>query len=333
MIFFIVGRGRSGTTLLASLLNTHEQVVIPPEALFVMTLYSKYSQRYRWPKKLKEKFFDDLWVEKWLDKWSLDKDKLYDCILQTAENTTFSDLCKIVYNEYAGSKKIKKNILIGDKNPQYSLFVNELHQVFPEAKFIHIVRDFRDNIVSFKNVRFDLNSTIALAYRWRRYNKEINKLKERIPHKFYTLRYEDLINEPEQKLNELCGFLSIEYTPQMLDFYKFQVGRFPKFHRKLKKPIDANNKNKWKLKMKKDEVEIVNFICRKSGELLGYKAPIMRNKFILFFKSLFGIILGWFSIVFEKIFFFLPLPISARISDSYRNMVHQSKDYYKLFVK
>ena len=43
--FFIIGRGRSGTTLLSKLLNEHKQIHIPPESFFILNLLEKYKNK------------------------------------------------------------------------------------------------------------------------------------------------------------------------------------------------------------------------------------------------------------------------------------------------
>ncbi len=326
-MFFIVGRGRSGTSLLVSMLDQHSKIVIPPEAVFIMLLYSKYSKNKKLKKEKIFSFYNDIWIERWLEKWDLNKNELKKDFLSLPENASFNDLCKIIYYNYAKKRKKDGDYIIGDKNPQYSLFLKELILLFPEAKFIHIIRDYRDNILSFKKVRFDLKFTTALAYRWVRYNKDILKMKNKYPEKFISVQYEQLLKEPKQELIKICDFLSIKYNPIMLEYYKNQNDCIPVFHKNLKKPILKKNSNKWKKKMDKDDIKKADCICYNLAKEFGYNSSSIKVNVFLLIISLFGIIYGWFSILFEKKFFSLPLFISKKIMDSYRRMVHQSKDY------
>ncbi|MCG8571818.1 MAG: sulfotransferase [Spirochaetes bacterium] len=323
--FFVVGRGRSGTTLLASMLNSHPGIAVPPEALFIMTLYSTYCHINRWTTKKLLKFYEDLMTEEWLQNWNLDNEKLKKDLLACKGQTTFSELCKIVYMHYWRASKNNENLVIGDKNPQYSLFVDVLIELFPDAQFIHITRDYRDNILSFKNVRFDLNLTSALAHRWKKYNQMILKMKDKYPEKFLTIRYEDLVAEPETTLRKITSFISIEYHSAMLDFHKNQTQELPSFHKNLKRPIVKQNINKWKSKMSADDIEQADYICDKTGKLFGYYPNRPLRPFFLFWKTLFGRILGSCSMVVEKGYFFLPIFISKKIASTYRKIIHQSK--------
>ena len=308
------------------MLDQHPNIVIPPEAVFIMLLYSKYSKNNFNRKKILS-FYESIWIEKWLERWNLDKEQLKKDFLLLNNNASFSDLCKIIYRNYAKSNKVNNYYIIGDKNPQYSLFIDKLISLFPEAKFVYIIRDYRDNILSFKKVRFDLKFTTALAYRWVRYNKDILKMKLKYPEKFISVQYEHLLKNPKKELEKICNFLEINYSSNMLEYYKNQNIFMPDFHKNLKKPVMKKNSNKWKKKMDKDDIKKADRICYKLAKEFGYNSSNIKKNLSTIIISLFGIIYGWFSIFFEKMFFYLPLFISKRIMNSYRRMVHQSKDY------
>ena len=158
-MFFVLGRGRSGSDLLVRILNTHQQLSVAPEALFLINLYRKYANVKNWNEQKILSFFHDLLLENRLtDWWQLDKKQLKHDLLKLSGEATFQTLCKTVYLNFAqqtGKENVK---LLGDKNPTYTLFAKELLQIYPEAKFIHLVRDPRDNILSFKRVSFDLTN-------------------------------------------------------------------------------------------------------------------------------------------------------------------------------
>ena len=68
-LFFIVGRGRSGTSLLVSMLNQHPHIAIPPEALYIMILYNKFAKYKTMSKKMIRTFYNYLWIEKCMNRW------------------------------------------------------------------------------------------------------------------------------------------------------------------------------------------------------------------------------------------------------------------------
>ena len=74
--FFVVGRPRSGTTLLRTLFDAHPNVSFPPECQFIVNLYPKYGKIIDWEEKQILSFYHDL-IEQWLfDTWNMDLDKL-----------------------------------------------------------------------------------------------------------------------------------------------------------------------------------------------------------------------------------------------------------------
>jgi hypothetical protein len=207
-LFFIVGRGRSGTTLLRLLLDTHPAISVPPEAQFIMSLYNKYA-RTRWDKGKILSFYNDLWLEERLDDWNLNREKLKQDLLACGSEASFSHLCMTVYANYALVQGKEGVTILGDKNPIYARFLKELIGLFPESRFIHIVRDYRDNILSYQSVKFDVNSTSALAYRWKKYNEEVLKYSRIYPERFILVRHEDLLTDPTRHLRRVCSSINI----------------------------------------------------------------------------------------------------------------------------
>lgn len=317
-MFFIVGRGRSGTTLLTAILNIHPELVVPPEAIFILNLYNKYSKAHLNQKKI-HSFYKDLWLERRIETWNLDHDKLKHELLSQKENTTFSDLCRIIYLNYAKNQGKSENVLLGDKNPHYSLFVNKLLDLFPEAKFIHMVRDYRDCILSYKAEKFDLNETAALAYRWRHYNYAILKQRKLAPEKFSLIRYEDLINRPEVELKKICTFLGVPFFPKMLEHNKYQnENKIFAWQKNIIKPLDKKNIEKWKSMMKKKDFEKADYICRKVGKLFGYRSQPVHKPVIMSLTVIWGIFCGYIMTMMEKFIFYLPLLLRSKLITYYR---------------
>ena len=107
-MFFVVGRGRSGTSLLQQIFNSHPQISFPPEAQFVVYLYRKYLNT-KWDRNKILNFYEDLFYETRLVNWNLDKKELKENLLNCKENITFEALSKIVYAQY-GRTHQKENI-------------------------------------------------------------------------------------------------------------------------------------------------------------------------------------------------------------------------------
>jgi hypothetical protein len=319
-LFFIVGRGRSGTTLLRQMLDAHPNLLVAPEALFIMNLYHKYSRIVKWNHKKVDDFYDDLFLEKRLEDWNLDEISLKKQLHALGSNVSFPGMNKLVYANYAFVNRKLDTNLLGDKNPHYSLFIDKLMKLYPDSKYIHMVRDYRDNILSYQDVRFDLNNTTTLAYRWKKYNKTILKYSKRYPDQFFLLKYEDLVTKPDECLRSICVFLGVEFNPVMLQFYQFQhsTSKFV-WHKNISKPLDKSRLDKWKTKMQQSDVLKSDYICKHIAEFLGYENSYNdKNSPYLFIQTLPGVIFAWFFTLLEKLVFFLPIRIRSKIITIYR---------------
>jgi hypothetical protein len=177
---FILGRSRSGTTLMQTILDANESVVLPIESRLIVHLKKKYFHISRWTAEILDEFIIDLYKDKKFARyWSVDPLKLRQYIDQLPiSELDFKVLIKVVYLNYPSPFPKGRIMLIGDKNPIYSIFTKELFEVFPDAKFIHLIRDYRDNIVSNRTV-FKRQSVARLALGWKLYNIFIEKMKKK----------------------------------------------------------------------------------------------------------------------------------------------------------
>ena len=319
-LFFIVGRGRSGTTLLSKILDSNNLISIPGELLFSINLLSKYSQVTKITKKNIEEIVEDIFLEKRMFLQNFNKENLKHDLQRVVGTISYSELCRYIYFSLAKQRGKNNAVMVGDKNPHYALFLPELIQLFPDAKFIYLVRDYRDNIVSYKNMHFDMNSTAALAYRWLFFNKKVLEQIKKNTNKFYTIRYEDLIIDTTNKLKELCLFLDIDYDKKILDFYKHSpIENSLSWHKNLNNPLNADNIHKWKKQMNPVDIQKADYICGELGKELRYIVENEKNNFLLFWSTRKGVIYAWFYTSIERFLFFLPFKLRTCIVNLIRS--------------
>lgn len=311
--FFIVGRGRSGTWLLQSILDHHPQICVTPEAAFMLLLQKKYHRKKHWSKKEDQSFIRDLWKINRVSKWlKLNKDKLGEDISKLPAKSNFSDRCKLVYKNYAQRTGKRNLCLFGDKMPTYSLFVEDISKIMPDAKFIHIVREPKDTVISYQNVHFDFNNTAVLAQRWCVYNNHIIAFKQKYPHKFFTLKYEDFLFKPEKKIKDICGFLNIPYNPLMLESYK-NPKNILDWNEDIASPIKVKKANNWNHRMKMKEALLVDYICGDLAGDFGYDVSDSKIPLYIKMKATAGALGGRIGSKLEKICFLLPFKLMVRI--------------------
>ena len=212
---FIVGIARSGTTLLQSILGSHPDVHVFPEShIFDRTLHKHPLVRrvigvYRGRDQVVREFLDqvsaaDLYQRYEQTRWSL----------RSWTAHVFSRLDAV-------SARSGHRIWV-EKTPLHLHYAAMLTDYFPEVKVIHIVRKPLANIgalleVSRRHPEAFAQGTIDLAMR--RYLREIrisNRVGQTLNHQI--VRYEDLVNQPEEEVRNLCDFLEVGYADQMMAF-------------------------------------------------------------------------------------------------------------------
>jgi hypothetical protein len=243
---FIVGSQRSGTTLLRLLLNAHSRVAIPEEGTFWMPLIRSH---WRHPTRSisRQKVMTYLrYITKnpQFELWGMNPTVVIRRISNIAQDISLCELMAEFYNEYA--RREGKEIW-GEKSPSFFRKIIEIQRIFPEAKFIHIVRDGRDVYLSWKNNRPGRSNIPVAALEWKHKVEKIeNSFKNLDQKQHLTIRYEDLVNSKTEVLKKVCSFLNISFEETMLDFWKRSNHYIGSHHSELIfKPISKRSLYKW----------------------------------------------------------------------------------------
>jgi hypothetical protein len=279
-VFFIIGRPRSGTTLLRVLFEAHPHVLIPPESPFIISLYKKYGKINSWDEALIRDFCDDLFQQRYFDKWLIAREDLYKDLLEEKGERSFQDMVKKVCLRYVSVFEKEEIRLLGDKNPAYSLFAHRIHKLFPGSKIIHITRDYRDNYLSLTRVNFEVPIVSLVVYRWKFAYRKMQKLKCKHPGLVYSLKYEDLAADPENQFREVCKFLGIDFDPAVLNFYNKKAEMEKAYsgseeialvHKSLFNPISTSRMDLWKKEMTERQIRVADLVAGKTAEKAGYR--------------------------------------------------------------
>ncbi len=278
---FVFGMPRSGTKLLRDLLNRNEKISIPvAESNFIPYFVGKYG------------FDFDLSLEK-------NRQKIYKEFIHTSYYFFLKQL-SIKFEEeeflYSGGIKRwadlfeyllrkggqcldKKEVIFGDKTPGYIRHILLLKKLFPQCKFIHIIRDPRDFALSLRKAW--KKNIYRAAERWQETLERLDKDKQNMGEEdISVVYYEEMLEHPEQVMRRLCFFLGVGYTPDMLrlekswEFYgdarsKTEIVRF--------------NKEKYLKELKEKEIkrieEIVYFTALKHSYKINFaRKPVSLKK-------------------------------------------------------
>jgi protein-tyrosine sulfotransferase len=268
-MMFILGKGRSGTSLLQNLLDSHPQIIGPPESRFLVLLYPRFAHIKVWKEKDILNFVKALYLDPAIKVfWSIDKEELTRELMAVREQANYGLLCKLVYYQMGNGKE--NIVYISDKNPDYVLFTDTILKVYPDAKFIHIVREPRDNMYS-SIISFNMQNPPFWAQQWLGFCKVVEKFKQKNQGKCFTVLYENLAANTEEVMKGICTFLNIPYnaqvtqnsTPAWLTGVLNKTNRTeadPMVHKSLTQPVNTSNIGKWKNKMDPEIVAITEII-------------------------------------------------------------------------
>lgn len=295
-IFFVVGRPRSGTTLLRTLFDAHPNVIVPAECQLIINLYPKYGKTLNWSLERLDEFYHDLYKQWRFDVWPIDRDSLYKSLMACEGENTYSTIIKVVYYEYHSIYGHNLLLALGDKNPGYTIYTERLIKIFPEAKFIHIIRDYRDNFVSIRNVDFELPFISLTVSKWKYFVKKFRKAAEHHPGTHLEVRYEDLVARPEEMFRDLCEFIGIPFSSIPFSFYKKSgeaLKSYPKklvkkYHSSLMKKVNTSRVGLWKKELTEKEVRIADATAGRYAAITGHKRFYSKPGFRAYLSSIPG---------------------------------------------
>lgn len=288
-MIFVLGNPRSGTTLLRLMLTSHQEICIPPECGFIQWWHSKYGDWSSVDSKDEDKvddFLADLSTSKKIENWELDYEVLKTTIFQqNPEN--YADLCSLVIVQYAHQQN-KQPKYVGDKNNYYLNHLPLLKSLYPEAKFIAIIRDGRDVACSYRKIKkLDTESPYkpklpteisAIADEWIANIEKVDSLFNELPESQKTwVRYEDVVSTPAQVMEELSTFMGLLYDENMIHYYETET-QYQKepdstldWKKKTLSKPDASNTGKFVDELSESEIQRFNSIASGKLKRFGYE--------------------------------------------------------------
>lgn len=214
---FIVGCGRSGTTLVRAMVNAHPRMAVPGESYFVVWL-GRERRRYEAGAGFDQAaFLADLLSQAWFRRWGLSGDVVAEA-LAAATPADFPDAVRAVYGAYAARQGKPR---YGDKTPIYVLHLDYIASLLPEAVFVHVIRDGRDVARSLLDAGWGPQSWERAALHWRSQVKRGRAAGRSLgAGRYRELRYEDLLEDPEGEVRALCPFLALDFDESMLRYFE-----------------------------------------------------------------------------------------------------------------
>lgn len=270
---FIVGMGRSGTTLLRSMLCAHPAITIPTELNFFLVL-ERWASEYPVHGVGCPVDFDAFWraysSSEYFPKIGLNEESILNRIRASGSydyRTIYTCICE----EYAEKMG---NLRWGEKSPNNYRFLDTLLNWYPNARVLYMIRDPRAVVASFRKVPWGSGSIDAIVRQWQSCVSVMEWWAD--DERVMVVQYETLVTEPEHQLRQISNFIGEDYTPDML--YKrsqstTSVVHLSDWSRKhyetVMQPVTTANISKWESKLSPCEVAIIEYFCR--GSMVKYR--------------------------------------------------------------
>lgn len=252
-VFFLLGRGRSGTTWLRTLLNSHPEILCRGEGRFFERSFKREDFEQLQldnipPSSLYRAILDSGYLRSWINRsvWAGGEDS----------DRHLNNLTRLAV-EYFLAEQLSKTDkrMVGDKTPYVSAEVmSEISRICPEARVIHIIRDGRDVAVSlihhmWNNARteggiyqlepeelekrhsyrsgflvpadeslFTKKRLSRIAADWsREVGKAVADGPASLGNNYTEVRYEDLLEKPEEEARRLLRFLGADSSREVVE--------------------------------------------------------------------------------------------------------------------
>ncbi len=276
--FFVVGSGRSGSTLFRRVLTAHSELHIPPENFELGSSIRKFRQfrgRMGWYDL--SRFIMSLF--EFHHEFYTFETSLRPLVNRFQElprrQRNLAYLLDALYR-FHGEQHGQRVVRWGDKTPlnTYDLETLELIlKVFPDAQFIHLVRHGCDVIASTMRYGFFTELDVA-ARRWVRMVDNAHSFTSAHQDRSLLVRYEDLVSKPEATIRGLCDFLGVALEPAMLtsEDSAASLGDVPvlREHLEVSEPINVSNVGKGRLDFSAAEREQLQEIIGARLAMFGY---------------------------------------------------------------
>jgi len=190
-VTFICGMFRSGSTLIEQILNGHSKLQSGGELEFYLRFFE--DNRLNYP---------------------------YDTI-NLSQNVMLKHA-----NDYIDYLRERFTSITGviDKRPDNFIYLGLIKAMFPNAKFIHTVRQKEDNALSIYFLQLGNKMTYStqldnINHYYEQHFRLMEHWKRLFPNNIHTVHYEDVIKNPTHSITNTLAFLDCEWEDDCLNFF------------------------------------------------------------------------------------------------------------------
>jgi hypothetical protein len=277
---FVVGCPRSGTTLLGRIVGAHPEIAMLPETHWIPQL-ARSRRGITSDGHVTDELVDWLVSYYRFPRLKLDPEEVRELI---AGGVSYPEFVAALFDLYA-CKRGKP--LAAEKTPNYVAELPLLHALFPQARFVHLIRDGRDvclSALSWERKQADFaerlrtwneDRLVTAALWWKTFvalgRQAGNELGDGL---YHELRYEELVASPEPTCRTLCDFLDVEYHDAMLRFHEGKTRNEPGLSaKKAWLPVTAGLRD-WRTHLAHEHLDAFEAAAGEVLEDAGYERAV-----------------------------------------------------------
>jgi hypothetical protein len=269
---FVVGCPRSGTTLLRRMLNAHPELAITPETHWIARSLERgigvTPDGIATPELVSHLLASPKFRRTGIERADLER------LLPRSRPVSYADFVRGFFDLYG---RLEDKALVGDKTPGYVRRLPLLHALFPETRFVHLIRDGRDVTLSALGWRrasklasrlstWEAHPVATAALWWERHVRAGREAGRALGQAlYYELRYEALIADPAREAESLCAFLELRFDEALVRFHESRQRSEPGLSAKKAWLPPTPGLRDWRAEMSAEDVERFEAM---SGDLL-----------------------------------------------------------------
>lgn len=249
--FFIVCAPRSGSTLLRMVLDAHPRISVVLESIW-FNYHALKLQRFQSKAPNCRDEAIRIYFGEIPDTAPIKILLKHEPAIRQAIKDSQGDLGRIYERlcSHWAHRLSGPDCIWGEKSVAYSLHIDNIRSAFPEAKFIHLIRDPRGTIYSMSKRSFPHQSDNVFIniHFWKRYTDSAMHSLTAVPDSNkLTVYYEDFVRSPEKETRRICQFLHVDFAPVMMKHHRFKK-EIPAYKgsKEANQPISTVFMEEWK---------------------------------------------------------------------------------------
>jgi hypothetical protein len=197
-LIIVLGANRSGTTWLQRMLLSHPEI----DGLDERETWLFHSLRALWN--------------------NLDQEHgLHELVDSDALAARVREFCDAVLEEHRRARAFTGTWYV-ERTPVQSLIADQIARVYPDAWYLHVIRDGRDVVRSALSLEFGTDEAQQVAHYWGEAVHRVRAAGATVE-RYREIRYEDLMSDAEGRVRELLTWFGLDAAPE--DELRSRIGQ------------------------------------------------------------------------------------------------------------